>query len=64
MQMAYPPYSLDLTPSDYNLFGTLKEALRGYRFTSDEEMKEAHCNELLTCLHSCPKAILFATNLT
>jgi histone-lysine N-methyltransferase SETMAR len=61
--MAHPPYSPDLTPSDYNLFGTLKEALRGYRFTSDKEMKEAHCNELLTYLHT-PKATLFATDLT
>jgi len=25
---AYPPYSPDLTPSDYHLFGPLKETLR------------------------------------
>jgi len=27
--LAHPPYSPDLTPSDYHLFGPLKEALRG-----------------------------------
>jgi ketosteroid isomerase-like protein len=27
--------------SDYNLFGSLKEALRGLRFTPDQEVEEA-----------------------
>jgi hypothetical protein len=39
--MAHPPCSPDLAPSDYNLFGALKEALRGRRFTSDQDVKEA-----------------------
>jgi histone-lysine N-methyltransferase SETMAR len=39
--MAHPSYSLDLASSDYHLFGPLKEALRGRRFTSDEVEKEA-----------------------
>ena len=39
--LAHPPYSPDLAPSDYHLFGPLKEALRGRRFTSDQELKEA-----------------------
>ena len=39
--MAHPPYSPDLVPPDYHLFGPLKEALRGSRFTSDQEVKEA-----------------------
>jgi hypothetical protein len=39
--MAHPPYSPDLAPSDYHLFGPPKEALRGCRFTSDQEVKEA-----------------------
>jgi hypothetical protein len=39
--MAHPPYSPDLAPSDYHLFGPLKGALRGRRFTSDQEVKEA-----------------------
>ena len=39
--MAHPPCSPDLALSDYHLFGPLKEALRGRRFTSDQEVKEA-----------------------
>ena len=39
--MAHPPYSPDLAPSDYHLFGPLKEALRDRLFTSGEEVKEA-----------------------
>jgi hypothetical protein len=38
--MAHAPYSLDLTPSDYHLFGPLKETLRGCLFTSDQQVKE------------------------
>ena len=38
--MAHPPYSPDLSPSDYHLFSLLKEALRGSRFTLDREVKE------------------------
>ena len=39
--MAHPPYSPDLALSDYHLLGPLKEALKGCRFTSDQEVKEA-----------------------
>ena len=39
--MAHPPYSPYLAPSDYYLLGSFKEALRGRRFTSDQEVKEA-----------------------
>ena len=39
--LAHPPYSPDLAPSDYHQFGPLKEALRGRRFTSDQELKNA-----------------------
>jgi histone-lysine N-methyltransferase SETMAR len=38
---AHPPYSSDLAPSDYFLFGSLRKALRGRQFTSDQEVKEA-----------------------
>jgi histone-lysine N-methyltransferase SETMAR len=38
--LEHPPYSLDLVPSDYHLFGPLKDALRGRHFASDEEVKE------------------------
>jgi len=37
----HPPYSPDLAPSEYHIFGPLKEALRGRSFTSDEEVKVA-----------------------
>ena len=39
--MAHLLYSPDVAPSDYHLFGPLKDALRGRRFTSDQEVKEA-----------------------
>jgi histone-lysine N-methyltransferase SETMAR len=34
--MEQPPYSPDLAPSDFHMFGPVKEALRGRRFSSDE----------------------------
>ena len=39
--MSHPPYSPNLAPFDYHLFGPLKEALRGCRFTLDQKGKEA-----------------------
>ena len=36
-----PPYSLDLTPSDFHLFGPLKEFLGGQHFSTDDEVKQA-----------------------
>ena len=40
-QLAHPPYSPDLAPSDYYLFRHLKSYLRGKRFTDDMELKSA-----------------------
>ena len=40
------PYSPELAPSNYHIFGPLKEALRGRRLASDEEVKEAVHNWL------------------
>jgi histone-lysine N-methyltransferase SETMAR len=40
-QLSHPPYSPDQAPSDYFLFRVLKNFLRGKRFSSDEEVKEA-----------------------
>jgi len=37
----HPAYSPDLVPSDFHLFGHLKNALRGRRFAADDEVKEA-----------------------
>jgi len=33
-----PPYSTDLTPSDYHLFPGLKKQLKGHHFSSDAEV--------------------------
>ena len=37
----HPPYSPDLSPCDFCLFPKLKEKLRGCRYETTEEMKEA-----------------------
>ena len=39
--VSHPPYSTDLAPSDFCLFPKLKENLRGCRYETIEEMKEA-----------------------
>lgn len=39
--LPHPPYSPDLSPCDYHLFGPLKEALGGKKFKSNEEVMEA-----------------------
>ncbi|GBM95572.1 hypothetical protein AVEN_34292-1 [Araneus ventricosus] len=36
---AHPPYSPDLAPSDYYLFGPKKRFLGGKKFDSDDELK-------------------------
>lgn len=38
--LPHPPYSPDLAPSDFHLFGPLKEALRGKRFQDNEDVKK------------------------
>jgi len=37
----HPPYSLDLAPSDYQLFTGLKKQLKGHHFSSDVEVTTA-----------------------
>ena len=39
--VSHPPYSPDLAPSDYFLFGDLKENLRGTRFSDEFELQAA-----------------------
>uniref|UniRef100_A0A183C988 HTH_48 domain-containing protein n=1 Tax=Globodera pallida TaxID=36090 RepID=A0A183C988_GLOPA len=39
--LPHPPYSPDLAPSDYHLFLSLKNFLRGRRFTEDAQVEEA-----------------------
>jgi hypothetical protein len=36
--LSHPPYSPDLAPSNYHLFGPLKDAIRGKRFEDDKEV--------------------------
>jgi histone-lysine N-methyltransferase SETMAR len=38
--LPHPPYSPDLAPSDYYMFGPLKEAMGGKKFRSDEEVHQ------------------------
>jgi len=38
--LPHPPYSPDLAPSDFHLFGPLKEFLGGQQFSTDDEVKQ------------------------
>jgi hypothetical protein len=40
--LSHSPYSPDLAPSDYHLLGSLKKALPGCRFGSDEVKQAVH----------------------
>ena len=46
-RIPHPPYSPDLAPSDFGLFGTVKDYFRGREFESEEEILSA-INEFLT----------------
>jgi len=39
--LKHPPYSPELAPSDFHLFGPKKEHLRGQKFADDNEVMEA-----------------------
>ena len=39
--IATPPYSPDLAPSDFHLFGPLKEFLGGQDLSTDDDLKKA-----------------------
>ena len=41
----HPPYSLDLAPSDYQLFPGLKKQLKGRHFLSDTEVTAVMLNK-------------------
>jgi len=41
--LKHPAYSPDLAPSDYHLYGPLKNALRGRRFSTDKEVCRKRC---------------------
>ena len=38
--LKHPPYSPDMSPCDFHVFGPLKKHLKGRRFASDEEVQE------------------------
>jgi len=44
----HPPYSPDLAPSDFHVFGPIKKAMGGKSFRSDEEVQQA-VHEWLRC---------------
>jgi hypothetical protein len=44
--LPHPPYSPDLAPPDFHLFGPLKDALQGRRFEDDEELRHILHEEL------------------
>ncbi|KZC08453.1 Histone-lysine N-methyltransferase SETMAR [Dufourea novaeangliae] len=37
--MSHPPYSPDMAPSDYHLFRSLQNSLKGKTFTNDDDLK-------------------------
>jgi histone-lysine N-methyltransferase SETMAR len=39
--LPHTPYSPDLAPPDYHIFGPLKETLRGHRFGSHGDVQQA-----------------------
>jgi len=51
-----PPYSPDLAPSDYHLFGPLKEPLGGKRFCNNEGVIQ----DVLEWLHWQPKDVFLS----
>ena len=38
--LIHPPYSPDLAPSDFHLFGPVKEHMRGQKFADENEVME------------------------
>jgi histone-lysine N-methyltransferase SETMAR len=45
--IGHPPYSSDLAPNDFFLFPTVKDKLRGQRFSTPEEVVDAFKNHVL-----------------
>jgi histone-lysine N-methyltransferase SETMAR len=53
--LPHPPYSPDLVPVDFHVFGPLKEAMGSKSFRSDEDVQQA----VHECLRSQPKDFFF-----
>lgn len=54
--LVHPPYSPDLAPSDYHLFGPLKDHLGGTKFDTDEDVR----NAVQKWLHTMPETFFSA----
>ena len=44
--LPHPPYSPDLAPSDYHLFGSMKKMLGGQKFASDTDRGAISCSSV------------------
>jgi histone-lysine N-methyltransferase SETMAR len=53
--LEHPPYSLDLVPCDFHVFGPLNYAVRGAYVSNDGEVE----NAVHSCLHTRPKLFFF-----
>ena len=53
-RMPHPPYSPDLAPSDFFLFGYLKNQLQGVKFGDEKEL----FGKVVDVLHSIPQTVL------
>jgi histone-lysine N-methyltransferase SETMAR len=42
--LPHPPYSPDLAPSDYHLFGFVKNQIRGQHYEKKEELRQLCVN--------------------
>jgi histone-lysine N-methyltransferase SETMAR len=45
--LPHPPYSPDLAPSDFHLFGALKNSVRRVKFKTDDNVTSAVRTEIL-----------------
>ena len=53
-RLEHPPYSPDIAPSDFFLFGYLKDQLQGYEFEDEEQLFD----KVSEILYAIPKATL------
>jgi hypothetical protein len=44
--LSHPAHSPDLAPSNYHLFGCVKDALRGHHSADDNKLKQIFCHVL------------------
>jgi hypothetical protein len=49
--LQHPPYSADLAPSDFHLFGPLKQHLSGERFPDGDAVERAVVKRWDKCLN-------------